>query len=165
MAEKEYRRIRKYYGEDNTVRYEAVPDRRVPERKKRNPKPENQNEQIRRKASIARRNQKRAMVMNRRYVVFLSCATLICAIFCGVLLQKRSTLTARMEQTAATSQELNDLKAKNDALEKEIGTSVNLKTVKKQAKDLGMSYPGIRQIIYFSVNSNDYRSDFNLRLN
>jgi cell division protein FtsL len=129
----------------------------VPKEKPEPPRPtRKQQEQIRARQNIARRNQQRALRFNRSYLLFLAAVVLICAVGCSILVSKRTAVTASMQKVSALQEEVSSRKADNDALEKQIQTSVNLNSVKKKAKKLGLSYPSSSQVVYFSVDQKDY---------
>lgn len=147
------RKYRIVYQEGSTAPVlEPVPKPK-PERPKRT---REQQERLRRKQSIARNNQRHALSFNRSYLIFLTAATILCAVFCGVYVQKRFARTNHIETTAALQSELTTAKAENDALESQISTAVNLETIKKSAKKLGMSYPSEGQTKYFKIQDDDY---------
>ena len=131
----------------------------VPKERPKQPQPKRtreQEERLRRQQSIARRNQQRALIMNRSYVLFLVTFAMVCAIFAGVFVQQRAGLTTNMNRLAAMESQLTELRAENDALEKQIVTSVSLADIKADAKQLGLAYPGSDQVVYFSVKDDDY---------
>ena len=126
-----------YYINGNAVREldEAAPVRR-PQKSTR------ELEEIRRKKNrrtSARRNQERALSMNRAFVAFL---------------------TACVAASALESQ-INDMKADNDARYKQITTSVDLNAIKDAAINrLGMKYASQDQIVYYSVDKNNYMDQY-----
>ncbi len=109
-----------------------------------------------RKEHSARRNQQRALAFDRRYMVFLAAATVVLALFCGAYVKGRAELTTNMHQVTRLESEVGELKASNDAFEKTIGASVNLKEVKESAKKYGLSYPGSDQVVYYTIEQQDY---------
>ena len=70
-------------------------------------------------------------------------------------------VTYRMNNIASLQSEVNDLRADNDARYKSITTSVDLNEVKKKAiKELGMSYPKEKQVVYYSIENNNYMDQY-----
>jgi len=66
-----------------------------------------------------------------------------------------------MNNIASLQSEVNDLRADNDARYKSITTSVDLNEVKKKAiKELGMSYPKEKQVVYYSIENNNYMDQY-----
>ena len=148
-----------YYINGNTVRelHEVEPVRR--ERKTRR-----EIEQARRKKNrrnAVRRNRERAMGMNFAYVTFLSCCVIATAFAATTLIKMQSSITQRMKNVAALESQIADMKADNDARYKEISTSIDLNHIKEVAmKDLGMKYATKDQIVYYSVEHNNYMDQY-----
>ena len=126
-----------YYINGNAVREldEAAPVRR-PQKSTR------ELEEIRRKKNrrtSARRNQERALSMNRAFVAFLTACVAASALVSVSLIQIRSNVTQQMKEVAALESQINDMKADNDARYKQITTSVDLNAIKDAAINrLGM---------------------------
>ena len=147
-----------YYVNGNTVReLEAQPIRR--ERIDRTKIQEEQQKKRRRNA--ARRNRERALHMNRGYVAFLTLCVGVVAFAAVALIQIQSQVTQRMEHIATLESQITDLKADNDARYKEIITSVDLDYIKDVAiNQLGMQYATEDQIIYYSVENNNFMDQY-----
>ena len=147
-----------YYVNGNTVReMEALPARR--ERIDRTKIQEEQQKKRRRNA--ARRNRERALHMSRGYVAFLTLCVGVMAFAAVALIQIQSQVTQRMEHIAALESQITDLKADNDARYKEIITSVDLDYIKDVAiNQLGMKYATEDQIIYYSVENNNFMDQY-----
>ena len=147
-----------YYVNGSTVRQlEAQPVRR--ERIDRTKILEEQKKKRRRNA--ARRNRERALHMSRGYVAFLTICVGIVAFAAVALVQIQSQVTQRMEHIAALESQITDLKADNDARYKEIVTSVDLDYIKDVAMNqLGMQYATEDQIIYYSVENNNFMDQY-----
>ena len=147
-----------YYVNGSTVRQiEAQPVRR--ERIDRTKIKEEQQKKRRRNA--ARRNRARALHMGKGYVAFLTLCVGIIAFAAVALVQIQSQVTQRMEHIAALESQITDLKADNDARYKEIVTSVDLDYIKDVAiNQLGMKYATEDQIIYYSVENNNYMDQY-----
>ena len=147
-----------YYVNGSTVRQlEAQPVRR--ERIDRSKILEEQKKKRRRNA--ARRNRERALHMSRGYVAFLTLCVGVVAFAAVSLVQIQSQVTQRMEHIAALESQITDLKADNDARYKEIVTSVDLDYIKDVAMNqLGMQYATEEQIIYYSVENNNFMDQY-----
>ncbi|MBQ2901881.1 MAG: hypothetical protein IJE49_08540 [Agathobacter sp.] len=147
-----------YYVNGSTVRQlEAQPVRR--ERIDRTKIQEEQKKKRRRNA--ARRNRERALHMSRGYVAFLSLCVAVVAFAAVVMVQMQSQVTQRMEHIAALESQITDLKADNDARYKEIITSVDLDYIKDVAMNqLGMQYATEDQIIYYSVENDNFMDQY-----
>lgn len=147
-----------YYVDGSTVR-ELHPQ---PERR---PKPNKEElEKIRKKKqrkNAARRNRERAMYMNKGYVAFLSVCVALSALAAFSLIQIQSEITQRMKRIAELESQLTEKKAHNDARYNEIMTSVDLDYIKNTAiNELGMSYATEDQIIYYTVENNNFMDQY-----
>lgn len=147
------------YIDGNTVRrMEAAPDYRR-EREERIRR-ERQKEQQRRQRAV-RRNQERALRTSKSYVAFMTMAVLVFATFTGLYIKIQSDVTVRMKTIASLESQIADVKADNDEAYKRINTSVNLEAVRNVAMtELGMSYAKESQIIYYSVDDDDYMNQY-----
>ena len=153
---------RNTYIEGNTVRRnQAVPGHAVP---KRGPEvPQRSREEIirdRQRRLAAKRNQQRAMAMNRGYVFFLSLATLICCGVCALFIHLQSNITTRMSDIAELETQISEKKADNDAAENRLETTMTLEEIKAKAAGLGLVYPSSEQIQHYSVESSDYMNQY-----
>lgn len=147
------------YIDGNTVRrMEAAPDYRR-EREERIRR-EREKEQQRRQRAV-RRNQERALRTSKSYVAFMTMAVLVFATFTGLYIKIQSDVTVRMKTIASLESQIADVKADNDEAYKRINTSVNLEAVRNVAMtELGMSYARESQIIYYSVDDDDYMNQY-----
>lgn len=108
-----------------------------------------------------RRNQERALSMNRAFVAFLTACVAASALVSVSLIQIRSNVTQQMKEVAALESQINDMKADNDARYKQITTSVDLNAIKDAAINrLGMKYASQDQIVYYSVDKNNYMDQY-----
>ncbi len=150
----------KYYVNGSTVRkMEPMPVRQPQQR----PNPKTLEDQKRKKhrRNAARRNRARALYMSKGYVAFLTICVGIVAFAAVALIQIQSQVTQRMENIANLESQLTDLKADNDARYKEIVTSVDLEHIKDVAMNqLGMRYATEEQIIYYSVENNNFMDQY-----
>ncbi|MCD8301116.1 MAG: hypothetical protein LUC41_08130 [Clostridiales bacterium] len=112
------------------------------------------------KKAAVRRNMERALVLNRRYVVFLTLATVVCLVACVWFINLQSEISSRMSSIAAMETTVSETKAANDILESRVETGMTLDEVKDRAEDLGLVYPSTSQIEYFSVESDDYMNQY-----
>ena len=147
-----------YYVNGNTVRQlDAQPVRK--ERIDRNRIEEERRRKNRRNA--ARRNRERAMYMSPARVMFLSSCVGLSAFAAVSLIQIQSQITQRMKHIAALESQLTDMKADNDAKYKEIITSVDLNEIKDVAiNQFGMTYAAEDQIVYFSVENENFMDQY-----
>ena len=147
-----------YYVNGSTVRQlEALPARKegIDRRKVQ------EEQQKRRRRNAARRNRERALYMSKSYVAFLTLCVGIIAFAAVAMVQMQSQVTQRMEHIAALESQITDLKADNDARYKEIVTSVDLEYIKDVAiNELGMNYATAEQLIYFTVDNQNFMDQY-----
>ncbi len=150
---------RNYYVDGNTVRrMEAVPDYR---RERREREEREREEQLRRRKRQVRRNQERQLRMSKRYVVFLTMAVTVFGVFAGTYIKIQSDMTARMNTISSLESQIADLKADNDEAYKRIRMTVDLDSVREKAlNELGMSYAKESQIIYYTVDNDDFMNQY-----
>ena len=153
------------YIEGNAVRrMDAMPDDWENEQKRRREREQRElqeRQSARRRRAIARRNQDKALIMNRGYVAFLTMAAIVTCITAGFYIKLQSDITIRLENIAALETSVNNLKADNDATSKRLATSLRMEDVKSQAIDvLGMSYPSEDQIVYYEIDRADFMSQY-----
>lgn len=146
-----------YYVNGSTVRQmEAQPVRKRVDRRKIQ-----EQQQKKRRRNAARRNRERALHMSKGYVAFLTACVAVVAFSAVSLVQIQSQVTQRMENIAALESQITDLKADNDARYKEIVTSVDLDYIKDVAiNELGMQYATEDQIVYYSVENNNFMDQY-----
>ena len=66
-----------------------------------------------------------------------------------------------MKSISSLESQISDTKADNDALQKRINTSADLNSVKDIAMNqLGMTYATPDQIIYYTVDKEDYMNQY-----
>lgn len=144
------------YVDGNTVRkLEAAPDYRREREERR------QREIRRHNEHVARRNKERALRMNLGYVLFLTMAAMVTALVSVTYIQLQSEVTGRMRRISVLESQVAELKADNDAALNRISTSVDLDYVKETAvNQLGMVYPKADQIVYYSIEDDDYMNQY-----
>ena len=152
----------RYYTEGNTVRkVEAVPSERDYREERRRREAREQEEEQKRKKRIARQTQEKALRESRRYVMFLTMGVLIFGLFAGIYITIQSDITARMKTISKLESQISDLKAENDEAYKRISTAVDLEAIKDTAiNELGMFYATSDQIIYYTVDNDDYMNQY-----
>lgn len=153
------------YIAGNTVRrVETMPDdweKEQQRQRKREEREQQERREQRRRRTIARRNQDKALIMNRGYVAFLTLAAIVTCITAGLYIKLQSDITIRMEHVASLESDVSSLKSDNDAAYKRIITSVRMEDVKKRAMDeLGMSYPQADQIVYYEPDYTDFMAQY-----
>ena len=83
------------------------------------------------------------------------------SVFCGTYIKLQSDVTARMKAIARLESQITDLKADNDEAYKRINTTIDLDGIRNTAiNELGMFYATEDQIVYYSVDRNDYMNQY-----
>lgn len=123
---------RNTYENGNAVRRAQTAPKRQPERVPARTREEEI--RYRQKVHAAKRNQQNALLMNRRYVIFLAAATVICAMVCGMYIYMQASMAMNMRQISNLETQISELKTTNDASEKRLDTTMNLETIKEKAQ-------------------------------
>ena len=143
------------YIEGNTVRKLDAAPKRAPQQEKR------QREEQRRVEHQTRVNRQRAMQMSPGYIVFLTLAVFMTVGICALYIQLQSEVSSRMKRVSTLDSQILNMRMDNDAALNRIETSVNLEEIKNTAiNEMGMVYPGQDQIVYFTVDMNDYMNQY-----
>lgn len=150
---------KRYYVHGNAAReIETTQPARRQERSRRELEELKRNK-IRRNA--ARRNRERALGMSKGYVLFLSSCVIVLALASAMLISTQSRVSDKMKEVSALQGQIQNVKADNDAKYKELTSSVDLKKIKKIAiKKLGMKYASKDQIIYYTVENNNFMDQY-----
>lgn len=121
-------------------------------RQKRSP-----SEPKKRTSTRVRQNRRKARLMNRTYMVFLTCAAVIALIVCVNYIKLQSSITSRTENITKLQEELAQLKETNNTKYNSIMDSVNLEDISKKAQeDLGMVPASSDEIITYDSPATDY---------
>lgn len=142
-----YSNANQMYVYGNTVAKPAYePQRREAERPRRT-----------RTSKQVSKNQRKALHMNRAYVVFLAVAAIAMLIVCVNYIQLRSTITSRSANITALQAELASLKEDNNTKYNVVMDSVNLDEVRTTAiEELGMVYANKDQIVEYDNPTGGY---------
>lgn len=152
-----------YYTEGSAARQMQAMPASVPDyREERRRREEEEREaELRRKKRIARKNQEKALRTSRKYVMFLSMGAIIFAVFAGAYIKIQSDITARMNKISKLESQITMLRAENDETLKRMSTAVDLDAIKNTAiNELGMFYATSDQIIYYTVDNDDYMNQY-----
>jgi len=124
----------------------------------RRPEPERRREPRKSGHTVTvRRNQEKALQMDLPYVIVLTVAA-VCALYlCVSYLKLQSSITARLNHIESLEEQIESIKADNDALETRINTSVDLDYVYKVAtEELGMVYANKNQVRLYNKTESEY---------
>lgn len=136
-----------------------------PSPKRQNPGKSSQElEEIRRRKSrrnAARRNRERNMAMGVGYACFLCVCSVVCAAVCFFWITTQSHNSHLKKQVMQMQNQVSDLQMENNQKYKNITTSMDINHVKEVAiYELGMDYPSEEQVVYYSVEKNNYMDQF-----
>ena len=140
------RRETQYFVDGNTVR-KAVPER----------KPSGHRQQETKQRRKRRARQERALHMNLPYVVVLTVAVICSLGICVNYLHVQSSMAKQMDDIKKIEQDLENLRAENDAAEMAINASIDLDYIYKVAtEELGMVYANKEQVILYDKTESEY---------
>ena len=78
-----------------------------------------------------------------------------------VLIRTQASISTHLRNISSVESKLTDLKLDNDAKNKALNTSINLNEIKTRAmEELGMKYPTEDQVIYYSVESDNFMDQY-----
>ncbi len=104
-----------------------------------------------------RRNQEKALHMDLPYVIVLTLAALCVLSICVNYLKIQSSISSRIRHIQQLEQELEQLKAENDATEISIKTNIDLDHIYKVAtEELGMVYANRDQVLLYDKTESEY---------
>ena len=138
------------YVQGNTVRHaQAVPRRKEQEIPAQKPRKQ-QGRQV-------QRNRRKALVMDWKYVLFLTCAATIAVIACVWYLSLSSELAERTRHVAQLESELSEMKEDNNVRYNTIMDSINLEMVREKAvNEMGMVCADTDQVVIYKNPAKDY---------
>ncbi|MCI8490579.1 MAG: hypothetical protein HFJ04_10155 [Lachnospiraceae bacterium] len=145
-----------YYINGNTVRRlegdQAERQRQEQERQQRKKRKE--------RRRVARRNAERATRIDLSYVLFCTVALAAVCSVCITYIRLQSNITSRTRHISELESEIATLRAENDAAQKRIELTTDLDQIKEQALQYGMKYAAEDQIVYYTIEENDYMDQY-----
>jgi len=148
--------IRTYYYEEGNTARNLLPEREWQERQQQR----REDEKRRRRAQA--RKQARIMRRNKIYTVYLTLGALMLALFFVGYVNLQNDINTSMSNISDLESQVSDLKSENQATENRINSEANLQAVKDAAINrLGMVYANSGQIVYYSMDEDDYMSQYN----
>ncbi|HIZ06887.1 MAG TPA: hypothetical protein IAA08_02990 [Candidatus Eubacterium avistercoris] len=104
-----------------------------------------------------KRNREIAASMGAGFIVFMCLALALCVGVCYLYISLQSRTASRAVEISRMEESLEESRSANDAAEKRIQLQENLEFVKKAAREeLGMLPASEKNIIYYSVDDDDY---------
>ncbi len=105
------------------------------------------------------RAHKKAKRANRRNTVMLFGGILLMGAFFVSYVHLQNSITTSMSHISKLEKEITDIKTENAAAKSRISTTANLDTISRTAvKELGMVYANSDQIVYYTIDDEDYMS-------
>ena len=161
MAARQYKKFHYVYTNGSAApRLEPVPEY-TPEQRRRDELRRRRawEEKKKRERSLVRQNQRRETLMNPGYVFFLAIAIVAVGVTCGMFLHVQYSLIEQRESCYALQQDLSELQRDNDVLEHDIMTAANLNQIRTSAEELGMTYPDMDHVVYYTVDNSTYGTE------
>lgn len=113
-----------------------------------------------RKRQMARRNQERALAMTPGYVVFLSVMIALTCAAAVLYIKLQTDANVYTDRIAVLQDEVELLRIDNDAHEKRINANTDVNALVAAAKNMGMDYPKADQVVYYSLDTSDYMTQY-----
>ena len=108
-------------------------------------------------ARAIEKNRAREARMSVRSILLYSLLLSAVAVVCFFYLYLQSEVASRMDHITTLKTQIGELTSENDIVQSRIDSEVNLFDVKKKAtKKLGMEQASKDQIVYYSVENQDY---------
>lgn len=147
------------YTEGNTVRRTdgyTYPEEQELSGQQREAERRREREEQRKNARI-RRNQEKALQMNPGFVFFTALAAAAVLFMAVNYLKVQTSVVSLMEQIEEKEQKLEEVRADNAVLERQLQTYVDLDYIYEVAtQELGMVHPDQDQVIYYDQVESEY---------
>ena len=145
-----------YYEDGNAVRrYEAIA---LPTREDRQRELLEKREQEKKARIKAYKKNKRRV---RHQTMMFLCSVLMMGAFFVAYVHIQNRITTSMAHISRLEKQITDLKTENAAAKSRISTTANLGIIQKTArKDLGMVYANSDQIVYYTIDDDDFMSQY-----
>ncbi len=146
-----------YYYEDGNAakRLESygLPTREDRERELR--------EQKRQEKRQRMRAHRHAKLEGRRLALSIALFVGLVGVYFVSYVHIQNHITTSMKNIASLERQITELKTENAAAKSRISTSANLAKIQKTAiRDLGMVYASSKQIVYYTVDDDDFMSQY-----
>lgn len=148
--------VRTYYYEEGNTAKNLLPEREWRELE------EKRREEEKRRRRARQRKQARAMRRNRLHTIYLTLGCMVLGAFFMGYLHLQNEINTSMSNISSIEEQTSELKLANQATENRINSEANLQAVKDAAMNrLGMVYANSGQIVYYSMDNDDYMSQYN----
>lgn len=109
-----------------------------------------------------KRNREIAASMGAGLIIFMCFALMLCVAVCYLYISLQSRTASRAMEISRMEESLEEARDANDAAEKRLELQENIAFVKEAAKeDLGMLPASEKNIVYYSVDDDDYMLQYN----
>ena len=120
-----------------------------------------QREKERQEKRLRMRQHRKAKMAGRRMSFFIALSAGVVGAYFVSYVHIQNRITTSMSNISGLEKQIAELKTENAALKSRISTTANLSRIQKTAiKDLGMVYATSNQIVYYTVDSDDYMSQY-----
>ena len=107
------------------------------------------------------RNRKKALAVNRAYVIFLTFIAAATVLMCVHYLRLKETITAQVSANEKLESRLFSLRSENDALLECIDNEINWDYIRDVAVNkLGMKYATEEQIVWYNTDDSYYMKQY-----
>ena len=145
-----------HYEDGNAARY--LESTHLPTREDLRREQIEQKRQEKRKRLNHHRRKKQA---SRRLAFFIATSAVVIGLYFVAYVHIQNQITTSMGNISSLEKEITQIKTENAALKSRISTTANLSKIQKTAiKDLGMVYASSSQIVYYSVNDDDFMNQY-----
>ena len=118
-------------------------------------------EQKRREKRERMRAHRRAKLAGRRMSVGMAFSAILIGAYFVAYVHIQNQITTSMDNISGLEKQIAEIKTENAALKSRISTTANLAKIQKTAiNELGMVYATSKQIVYYSVDDDDYMSQY-----
>ena len=124
------------------------------------PRSREERKRLERKRRMVHRNRQKILEFTKKDLFFLLLGIAIVGGFSIRFVRAKSMNIVNMNRSVQIESRLNELKASNDALEKQIIGTEDLRQVRKDALKMGLTYPSNSQIIYYNFRTSDYMKQY-----
>lgn len=143
-----------YYVDGNTVRKLNTAPKQTPQRV---PKVQPEKKQERKVSTRAKKNQARALSIQKGQAFLLGIATILTLSACVYMLNLQATITSQNKNITTLEEKLNMLVDNNEATDSRLNGQVDLSEIYRIAtEELGMVYASKGQILSYEETNPDY---------
>ncbi len=98
--------------------------------------------------------------MTPGYVVFLSVMIAFTCAAAVLFIKLQTDANIYTDKIASLQEEVEAIRIDNDAFEKRIEAEIDVTSLVTAAKNIGMDYPDASQVVYYSLDTSDYMTQY-----